>query len=534
MRIIHTSDWHLGQYFYGKSRANEHQQFLTWLIEQVSLHNIDAIIVAGDIFDTSTPPSYAREMYFDFIAKLQGSNCQLIILAGNHDSVAMLSESQAVLANLSTRVITQVVPASLSASKLETDDVGDTGASASAQEPSEQTLPEKKLPEQTLSEKIKTDKALAQQVFPLYDNTGQANAIICAIPFVRPRDVIKSKAGQSASDKQQNLQQGISDHYQYLYQHARKLSNAFEQEQGAGVPIIATGHLTALGVSVSDSKSDSVRDIYIGSLEAFPASAFPPADYIALGHIHRAQQVAKSEHIRYCGSPIALSFDEAKQDKRVLMVEFIEGKLNQVNEIIVPCFQPLYMVKTSIDDLETALQETLLAFDTRKVAENLADTVNAWLDIEIDNGDHLSDLSKRVSELSVDMPFEVLLVRRCKKARQRRQSHLSKLDNSTLSELSLSEVFDSRLSQLDWQTDEELARKTRLTQLFTELSVELKQTASVAVQKSDADKALTTASTGSSEPKASEVQEAPAMLEKPTPLAVESNVTATALEQENL
>lgn len=85
----------------------------------------------------------------------------------------------------------------------------------------------------------------------------------------------------------------------------------------------------------------------------------------------------------------------------------------------------------------------------------------------------MSDLSQRVSELVGDMPFEVLLVRRCKKARQRRQAQLSQQDNSTLSELSLAEVFDSRLSQLDWQTDEEAARKTRLTQLFTEISVEL-------------------------------------------------------------
>lgn len=443
MRIIHTSDWHLGQYFYGKSRANEHQQFLTWLLTQVTKHNIDAIIVAGDIFDTSTPPSYAREIYFDFIAKLHLTNCQLIILAGNHDSVAMLGESQSVLASLSTHVITHVNPLS----------AGNTEQNKSI---------------------------LSQQVFPLNNQVGEISAIVCAIPFVRPRDVIKSRAGQSASDKQQNLQQAISDHYQNLYKHALELANTIKQDQGCEVPIIATGHLTALGVSVSDSKSDSVRDIYIGSLEAFPASAFPPADYIALGHIHRAQKVAKSDHIRYCGSPIALSFDEAKQDKRVLMVEFTQGKLNQVKGIIVPCFQPLYMVKTSVDELEVSLQNTLLAFDLykNKYKEEQEDTehtgeLKAWLDIEIDNGDHLSDLSQRVSELAAGMPFEVLLVRRCKKARQRRQAQLSQQDNSTLSELSLAEVFDSRLSQLDWQTDEEVARKGRLKQLFSELSIEL-------------------------------------------------------------
>lgn len=457
MRIIHTSDWHLGQYFYGKSRANEHQQFLSWLLNQVSTHNIDAIIVAGDIFDTATPPSYAREMYFDFIAKLHGSQCQLIVLAGNHDSVAMLSESQAVLASLSTRVITQAIPQVISAL---TPSLIDESTCESDGE----------------SESNAQSAALNQQVFPLLNTKGQPSAIICAIPFVRPRDVIKSRAGQSAKDKQQSLQQAISDHYQYLYQHALTLAKQFAKAQnlaqGELLPIIATGHLTALGVSVSDSKSDSVRDIYIGSLEAFPASAFPPADYIALGHIHRAQQVAKSAHIRYCGSPIPLSFDEAKQDKRVLMVEFSAGKLSQVSDIIIPRFQPLYMVKTSVDELEQNLKNTLVEFEAFKVQQmqlNETNTLKAWLDIEIDNGDHLSDLSQRVSDLVVDMPFEVLLVRRCKKARQRRQAQFSQQDNSTLSELSLTDVFDSRLSQLDWQTDEEIARKARLQHLFTEI-----------------------------------------------------------------
>jgi len=455
MRIIHTSDWHLGQYFYGKSRANEHQQFLTWLLAQVSQHEINAIIVAGDIFDTSTPPSYAREMYFDFISKLHLTSCQLIILAGNHDSVAMLAESQSVLASLSTRVITHVIPATM-------DDV--------AQEKS----------------------VLNQQVFPLNNQAGDVSAIVCAIPFVRPRDVIKSRAGQSASDKQQNLQQAISDHYQTLYQYAQKLANTVEKEQGCTVPIIATGHLTALGVSVSDSKSDSVRDIYIGSLEAFPASAFPAADYIALGHIHRAQQIAKSEHIRYCGSPIPLSFDEAKQDKRVLMVEFSSGKLSQVTDLIVPCFQPLYMVKTSVDALEQSLNDTLVAFNSYTEAQvSGLSPSKAWLDIEIDNGDHLSDLSQRVSELCVDMPFEVLLVRRCKKARQRRQAQLSQQDNSTLSELSLNEVFDSRLSQLDWQTEDEQTRKARLKLLFAQTAEQISQASNVSELTNQLDKAGT-------------------------------------------
>ncbi len=443
MRILHTSDWHLGQYFYGKSRANEHQQFLSWLLEQAILHEVSVIIVAGDIFDTSTPPSYAREMYFDFIAKLHKNACQLIIVAGNHDSVAMLAESQSVLSNLSTNVVTHVVPISPSY-----DDVGD--------------------------ETEHQSKALKQQVFSLNNKQGKAQAVICAIPFVRPRDVIKSKAGQSANEKQQSLQQAIAEHYQTLYQHAQLLAEKIEQAQSQTVPIIATGHLTALGVSVSDSKSDSVRDIYIGSLEAFPAAAFPPADYIALGHIHRAQRVAKSEHIRYCGSPIALSFDEAKQQKKVLLVEFSGDTLKQVEELIIPCFQPLYMVKTSVDDLERNLKSTLVQFEfEQQKSKTISSACKAWLDIEIEHGGHLTDLSQRVSELVSDMPLEVLLVRRCKRARKHQQSQWLAQDNSMLSELSLQDVFDSRLAQFDWQSDDELARKSRLQQLFTELSQEV-------------------------------------------------------------
>ena len=91
MRIIHTADWHLGQFFYTKSRAAEHQAFLDWLLEKAEAQQADAIIVAGDIFDTGSPPSYARELYNRFVVRLQQTGWQLVILGGNHDSVAMLN-----------------------------------------------------------------------------------------------------------------------------------------------------------------------------------------------------------------------------------------------------------------------------------------------------------------------------------------------------------------------------------------------------------------------------------------------------------
>jgi len=365
MRIIHTSDWHLGQHFYGKSRAREHQQFLDWLVEQSQSQKIDAIIVAGDIFDTGTPPSYAREMYFDFIAKLHQTDCQLVILAGNHDSVAMLSESQKLLQQLSTRVV----------------------STASGN--------------------------LSEQVFILKSLKTDQQAVICAIPFIRARDIVKSYAGQSASEKQQSLQQAISAHYQVLFEHAQTLSTQ-QQDKAARLPIIATGHLTTIGASVSDS----VRDIYIGTLEAFPASEFPAADYIALGHIHRPQKVTKSEHIRYSGSPIALSFDEAKTQKSIVIAEFKNGELGEVTLSNVPCFQPLAIVKTHLDTLTqdiTAVTESLALelSDSKSTSQE-----KIWLDIEVESAEYLLDLSARIEQIVKDFPVEVLLVRRSKKARQ--------------------------------------------------------------------------------------------------------------------
>ena len=108
MRILHTSDWHLGQHFMGKTRQAEHQAFCRWLIEQVRERQVDAVLIAGDVFDTGAPPSYAREQYNQFIVELREAGASLVVLGGNHDSVAMLGESRTLLAQLDTRVVPSV------------------------------------------------------------------------------------------------------------------------------------------------------------------------------------------------------------------------------------------------------------------------------------------------------------------------------------------------------------------------------------------------------------------------------------------
>ncbi|AOM41190.1 exonuclease subunit SbcD [Xenorhabdus hominickii] len=403
MRIIHTSDWHLGQYFFTKNRAAEHTHFLQWLIEQIIQHQVDTLIIAGDVFDTGSPPSYARELYNKFIVSLQPTGCQLIILGGNHDSVATLNESKSLLTYLNTTVI----------------------ANAEAE--------------------------VGQQLQVLNNKEGNAGAILCAIPYLRPRDIMISQAGQSGTQKQQALQNAITEHYQRLYQQACSL----REQLGQPLPIIATGHLTTVGASTTDS----VRDIYIGTLDAFPAQAFPPADYIALGHIHRPQVISKSEHIRYSGSPIPLSFDEVGQEKSVCLVDFKADKLDGITLLPIPRYQPMQLIRGNLKQIEEQLQTFKEYQGERPV----------WLDIEVATQDYLPDIQKRIQTLSEGLPVEIILLHRSKNPRQLSMSEQNK---ETLTELSVNEVFTRRLALAEIK---DISQKQRITTLFKQTLDDISQ-----------------------------------------------------------
>ncbi|EMC9358336.1 exonuclease subunit SbcD [Proteus mirabilis] len=395
MRIIHTSDWHLGQYFFTKTRAQEHQQFLDWLLAQIREQQVDAVIVAGDIFDTGSPPSYARELYNRFIVAIRDTQCQLIILGGNHDSVATLNESKSLLACLNTTVIANV------------------------------------------------HTETPQAPIILYQKNHTPGALLCAIPYLRPRDMINSKSGQSGADKQGALKEAIADYYQRQYQAALDL----RKQLNVNIPIIATGHLTTIGASVSDS----VREIYIGTLEAFNATLFPPFDYIALGHIHRPQRVNKSGHIRYSGSPIPLSFDESAQQKSVCLIDFEQDKLAEMTLLPIPEFQLLRTLSGSLQEIATQLEKLATQY-------NEMDTT-IWLDIEVSTQDYLSDIQTRIQELTQSPLFEVIVLRRARKQRQA----LMQNEKEILTELTVYDVFERRLAQHQFETEED---KTRLTTLF--------------------------------------------------------------------
>ncbi|WED23859.1 exonuclease subunit SbcD [Vibrio sp. JC009] len=399
MRILHTSDWHLGQNFFTKSRKDEHQAFLAWLLELTEEKSIDAIIVAGDVFDTGTPPSYAREMYNQFVVDLNQRGCTLIVLGGNHDSVSTLNESKQLLSCLNTYVVAS------------------------------------------------TSDDLQQQLIELKSREGETGALLCAVPFIRARDVMQSFSGDSAKDKQKQLAEAIEDHYQRLF----ALALETKQKRNLQVPVIATGHLTALGVT----KTESERDIYIGTLDGFSSEGFPPADYIALGHIHRPQIVAKSEHIRYSGSPIPLSFDELKSQKQVVLVEFKHEERKAISTIDVPMFRNMTVIKGDLAEIEEQLAQ--ISGDSEQAT---------WVSVLVSEQDYLSDLQQRVQEMTEGLNVEVIQLLR---ERNTRNHTLEQQVNETLSELSVQDVFERRVNLESFEGEEEQERLSRITQTFLEV-----------------------------------------------------------------
>ncbi len=296
MKLLHTSDWHLGQNFMGKSRQEEHKFFLQWLLDTITKEDIDVLVVAGDIFDTSTPPNYALELYYNFLTKLSSSSCKyVIIIAGNHDSISTLKASKELLKVLNVYVI------------------------ASGDEDEEELI------EIYIKDRLE--------------------AIVCAVPFLRDYVVRKSLDAQSMQDKEYAFTKGIKQHYIDIYNKALKI------KQDKDIPIIATGHFTTVGSKTSDSE----KDIYIGGTlhidSGFLSDMF---DYTALGHLHINQSIG-SDKVCYSGSPIELSFSEASSKKKVNIITFVDGVLN-LSKIVIPLYRNLYVIGGDMDSVLKELE----------------------------------------------------------------------------------------------------------------------------------------------------------------------------------
>jgi len=382
MRLLHTSDWHLGRMLYGRRRDQEFEEFLKWMAGLVRQRQADVLVIAGDIFDTTTPGNRAQAMYYEFLHQLISSGCRhVVIVAGNHDSPTFLNAPSELLSALGVHVVGQV-----------NDDI-------------------------------------SRQVIVLRSLDGEPQMVVCAVPFLRDKDVRLAAAEETAQDKEHKLLQGIREHYSRVAQEVRRILKGFPVR----VPVIATGHLFAAGAITV--QGDGVRDLYVGSLGQVGADVFDPVfDYVALGHLHVPQKVAGLEHIRYSGSPLPMGFGEAPQRKVVCEVDFgcekNDGSLSvAVNELAIPQFQRLAQTRGDFEQISRALKQLL------------AEGGSCWVEVTYESDLVMPDLRQKLEQLVADSGVEIL---RIKVARQNPSLRAGQ-SQQLLQELSPQEVFEQCL-----------------------------------------------------------------------------------------
>jgi exonuclease SbcD len=301
MRLLHTSDWHLGQTLHNFDRTYEHQRFLDWLLDTIVAEQADALLIAGDVFDNANPSAASQRQLYRFLqqARARMPRLDIVVVAGNHDSPGRLEAPGPLLEAHGTRVVGHVVRNSDGEIDLE------------------------------------------RMVVPLTDSEGRVKAWCVALPFLRPGDVPRIAAAAADADDADDAEaadgvikpaidaylSGIALLYQQAYELARSRC-------ADGESVLAMGHCHMVG---GDSSPDSERRILIGGTEALPASMFDPGiAYAALGHLHLAQKVGKQEHLRYCGSPLPLSFAEINYQHQVLRIDLDGGKATEVVPLHVP------------------------------------------------------------------------------------------------------------------------------------------------------------------------------------------------------
>lgn len=309
MKILHSSDWHLGSSLYGQKRYEEFEAFLKWLAKLIQDEQIDILLVAGDIFDTSTPSNRALGLYYQFLNTVIAiPGLQIIITAGNHDSPSLINAPQQLLKQLHIHVFG--------------------------------SIPE----------------SHEDEVVVINDDRGQPSLIVCAVPYLRDRDIRLSEPGESIEDKTRKLENGIHNHYRQVFE----IAKAKRDELSVDIPIVAMGHLFVSGGRTVDG--DGVRELYVGNLARIRAENLCDGiDYLALGHLHVPQTISGNDTIRYCGSPISLGFGEANQQKEVVIVDF-ESRVPAIRTIPVPKFLDIRTLNGDISTIEIEI-EALLKLD---------------------------------------------------------------------------------------------------------------------------------------------------------------------------
>lgn len=413
MRILHTSDWHLGAQLHEQSRIPEQSAFLEWLKPLMAREKPDALIIAGDIFDTCAPSNAALNLYYDFLSTVFKENlCRtVVVVGGNHDSPSLLDAPGNVLAHLQTRVVGTVEYRQI-----------ESGGYAANHE---------------------------KEVVIVNDAAGMPGLVIGAIPYLRDADLRTSEAQETDTDRSAKLKRGFKDHYRQVADLAREKG---QLPDGGQLPLVLMGHLFLTGGTTAEEKSE--RDLQMGNLGSLELELLPPADYYALGHLHNPQAVGGNAICRYSGAPIPMGFGEAKQVKSVALVDFAPGSAPVVRLETIPQTQQLVQLKGT--------PETI----AEKLAELVAAGSGVWVDIQVNDG--IGDLTTWWNTFSATVEGTAVRLLRWQNARPGKngsQLAAAIADEARLEHLTPEQLFTMRLK------DEDLteAEKTEFAAMFTEI-----------------------------------------------------------------
>lgn len=294
LKILHTSDWHLGQKLFGWERYDEQAYMLDEIAAIIQQAKVDVLLVSGDIFDTVNPSAEAEALYYRFLARLHRANprLQVVVSAGNHDSPTRLKAPAPLLKVMNVTVVSTV-------------------------------------------EKINGVPHYSSLIVPLGEENNP-EALCLALPFLRHYDLTANKGEEEAL--------------------GAFIRSAFDLAASKGLPVVIMAHLYAMGAA-SSSAEQGHMPVVMGHSEQVSTDVFPKeAAYVALGHIHRAQQLGEHAHIRYAGSPIPMSFSEKSYQHGVVLVELHEGRriITEFVPIVPPA--PLRLLKGSETEILSSLE----------------------------------------------------------------------------------------------------------------------------------------------------------------------------------
>ena len=401
MRLIHTSDWHLGHRFHGRARHEEQSRFLDWLAEVIECERIDVLLVAGDVFDTTTPGSRTLTLYYSFLHRLAGSACRhIIITGGNHDSPSLLEAPRELLRTLDIHVV---------------------GAA---------------------------DGPPDKEILLLRDRDDRPELVVCAVPFLRDRDIRTAVVGETLEEKERRQREGVIEHYNQICAAAEALRVKTDPE----LPLIAMGHLFVAGGLTREG--DGVRDLAVGGLQRIEGTAFPGAiDYLALGHLHIAQRVNGSNNRRYCGAPLAMTFAEAGEEKSILLLE-CEGRRIEARPVAAPEFQSIASLAGDLPDLLAGIEQLR------------ATGSDAWLALHYQGEAMVANLRE---QLQAAVEGSKLAILRIRNSRLYDQALRQSKPAETLEELGVDQVFERCLEINQVEADQRLPLRAAFAEILASL-----------------------------------------------------------------